>query len=79
MSPGPVKLAGAFGCEQGVALGQLKIYLPDYIESKARKEAKAKGKSVNRWIADQVVHSLKDTWPKAVVGCGGGVPRFSNS
>ena len=52
------------------------IYLPDEIESKARRAAKAKGKSVSRWIAEQVVQSLEDTWPKAVLDAAGAVPDF---
>jgi hypothetical protein len=57
-------------------MAQLTIYLPDDIESKARKAAKAKGKSVSRWIADQVLHSLEDTWPKAVLDAAGAFPDF---
>jgi hypothetical protein len=54
----------------------LRIYLPDDIESKARKAARTKGKSVSRWITDQVVHSLDDTWPKAVLDAAGAFPDF---
>ena len=57
-------------------MAQLTIYLPDDLESKARKAAKAKGKSVSRWIADQVVRSLEDTWPKAVLDAAGAFPDF---
>jgi hypothetical protein len=57
-------------------MAQLTIYLPDDIESKARKAAKGKGKSVSRWIADQVVHSLEDTWPQAVLDAAGAFPDF---
>ncbi|MGA2196324.1 MAG: CopG family transcriptional regulator [Bryobacteraceae bacterium] len=57
-------------------MAQLTIYLPDAIESKARKAAKAKGKSVSKWIADEVVHSLDDVWPKAVLDAAGAFPDF---
>lgn len=57
-------------------MAQLTIYLPDDVESKARKAAKAKGKSVSRWIADQVTHSLENTWPKAVLDAAGAFPDF---
>jgi hypothetical protein len=57
-------------------MAQLTIYLPDEIESRARKAAKAKGESVSRWVADQVVHSLADTWPKAVLDAAGAFPEF---
>ena len=57
-------------------MAQLTIYLPDDVETKARKAAKAKGKSVSRWIADQVVHSLADTWPKGVLDAAGAIRDF---
>ena len=57
-------------------MAQLTIYLPDAVESKARKAAKAKGKSVSRWIADEVLHSLDDAWPKAVLDAAGALPGF---
>lgn len=57
-------------------MAQITIYLPDDLESKARKAAKTKGKSVSRWIADQVVHSLADTWPKGVLDAAGALPEF---
>jgi hypothetical protein len=57
-------------------MAQLTIYLPDDVENKARKVAKAKGKSVSRWIADQVVHSLEDTWPKGVLDAAGAFRDF---
>jgi hypothetical protein len=59
-------------------MAQLTIYLPDEVERKARKAAKAKGKSVSRWIADQVVQSVGDTWPKAVLDAAGAFPDFPN-
>ena len=57
-------------------MAQLTIYLPDAVESKARKAAKAKGKSVSRWIVDDVLHSLDDAWPKAVLDAAGAFPGF---
>ena len=57
-------------------MAQLTIYLPDDIESRARRAAKAKGKSVSRWIADQVVDSLENTWPKGVLDAAGAFPDF---
>jgi hypothetical protein len=57
-------------------MAQLTIYLPDAVESKARKAAKAKGKSVSRWIADEVVRCLDDDWPKAVLDAAGVLPGF---
>ena len=57
-------------------MAQITIYLPDDIESQARKAAKAKKLSVSRWIADQVVTSLSCTWPKAVLDAAGSIPDF---
>jgi hypothetical protein len=57
-------------------MAQLTIYLPDDIENKAREIAQAKGKSVSRWVADQVVRSLEDTWSKGVLDAAGALPDF---
>jgi hypothetical protein len=57
-------------------MAQITIYLPDDVESKARKAAKAKRTSVSRWIAEEVVHRLADTWPKGVLDAAGALPDF---
>ena len=57
-------------------MAQVTIYLPDTVESKARKAAKAKGKSVSKWIADEVLHSLDDAWASGVVDAAGALPDF---
>jgi hypothetical protein len=57
-------------------MARITIYLPDDIETKARNAARAKGKSVSRWITDQVVHTLKDTWPDGVLDAAGALPDF---
>ena len=57
-------------------MAQLTIYLPDDVENKARRAAKAKGKSVSRWIAEEVVHSLEDAWPKGVLDAVGAFRDF---
>lgn len=57
-------------------MAQITIYLPDDVESRARKAAKAKGKSVSRWIADQVVRSAEETWPKGVLEAAGALGDF---
>ena len=57
-------------------MAQITIYLPDEVESKARKTAKAKGTSVSRWIAEQVVHSIEDIWPKGVLEAAGALHDF---
>lgn len=57
-------------------MAQITIYLPDAIEKKARKAAKAHKKSVSRWIADRVREDLADTWPKEVLDAAGSCPDF---
>jgi hypothetical protein len=57
-------------------MAQITIYLPDPIENKARKAAKAKGTSVSRWIAEQVVDSVERVWPKGVLDAAGALPEF---
>ena len=57
-------------------MAQLTIYLPDDVENKARRAAKAKGKSVSRWIAEEVVHRLEDAWPKGVLDAAGAFRDF---
>ena len=57
-------------------MAQVTIYLPDDIESKARRAAKAKGTSVSRWIAERVLESLEGVWPKTVLEAAGALPDF---
>jgi hypothetical protein len=57
-------------------MAQITIYLPDDVEGRARKAAKVEGKSVSRWIAEQVVRRLGDTWPRGVLDAAGAVPDF---
>jgi hypothetical protein len=57
-------------------MSQITIYLPDDIENKARKAAKVKGTSVSRWIAERVVETLEDSWPKGVLDAAGAIPAF---
>jgi hypothetical protein len=57
-------------------MSQITIYLPDAVEHKARKAAKANGQSVSRWIADQVLHHLSEVWPKGVLDAAGALPDF---
>jgi len=57
-------------------MAQITIYLPDAAEKRARKVAKADGKSVSRWIAEQVLHHIEDAWPKSVLDAAGAIPDF---
>jgi len=60
-------------------MSQITIYLPDEIEDKARKAAKAHGKSVSRWLAEQVALKLEDEWPQSVLDAAGAIPDFPES
>ena len=57
-------------------MAQLTIYLPDEIEHKARRAAKAGRTSVSRWVAEQVSRNLEDAWPQAVLDAAGAAPDF---
>jgi hypothetical protein len=57
-------------------MAQITIYLPDDVERKARKAAKADGKSVSRWLATEVVRRLDDALPQDVIDAAGAVPDF---
>ncbi len=57
-------------------MGQVTIYLPDEIENEAREAARAKGQSVTRWVADQVMRNFRNTWPDSVLRAAGAVPDF---
>ncbi|HEV8041270.1 MAG TPA: hypothetical protein VGP62_20515 [Bryobacteraceae bacterium] len=59
-------------------MAQITIYLPDDLENKARKAAKMQGTSVSRWIAERVVDTLEDAWPKSVLDAAGALPDFSD-
>jgi hypothetical protein len=60
-------------------MAQLTIYLPDEIEHKARRAAKAGRKSVSRWVAEQVSRNLDDAWPQAVLDAAGAAPTSPTS
>jgi len=57
-------------------MAQITIYLPDDVESKARKAAKAQKKSVSRWIADQIKHNVTKSLPQAWIDAAGAFPDF---
>jgi hypothetical protein len=57
-------------------MAQLTIYLPDALEAKARKAAKARRESVSRWVAAQVQRSLSDSWSQRVLDAAGAFPDF---
>jgi hypothetical protein len=59
-------------------MARLTIYLPDSVETKVREAAYAKGQSVSQWIAGEVIQSLDDAWPKAVLDAAGALPNLPN-
>jgi hypothetical protein len=57
-------------------MARISIHLPDAIERKVRKAAKANGQSRSRWIAGQIAERLDDTWPAGVLNAAGSFPEF---
>jgi hypothetical protein len=57
-------------------MAQLTIYLPDDVENKARRAAKANRTTVSRWVAEQISRSLRDSWPPEVLQAAGAFPDF---
>lgn len=57
-------------------MAQITIYLPNEVEKKARKAAKAAGKSVSRWIADEVRRSTASGWSEGFLKAAGAFPDF---
>ncbi len=57
-------------------MSQVTIYLPDELEKKARKAARAAGSSFSAWIAEQLAADLDDSWPQSVLDAAGSIPDF---
>jgi hypothetical protein len=57
-------------------MAQITIYLPDTIEKKARRAAKARHQPLSRWIADQLSQQFDNTWPQEVLDAAGAFPDF---
>jgi len=57
-------------------MAQVTIYLPDEVEARARKVAKARGTSVGRWIAEQVAEKVEHNWPPEVLAAIGSFSDF---
>jgi hypothetical protein len=57
-------------------MAAIEIRLSEAVEAKARAVAKASGKTVSRWIADQIVKAVDDSWPAGVLGAAGAMPDF---
>jgi hypothetical protein len=57
-------------------MAQITLYLPDDVENKARKAARAQKKSVSRWIADQIKHNVEKSLPQSWIAAAGAFPDF---
>lgn len=57
-------------------MARITIYLPDEIERKARSAAKQKHLSVSRWVAEEIRHKLRDSWPPEFLAAAGSCPDF---
>ena len=57
-------------------MAQITLYLPDEVENKARKAARAQKTSVSRWIADQIKHNLEKSLPQSWIDAAGASPDF---
>jgi hypothetical protein len=57
-------------------MAQITIYLSEQLEARARRAAKARGTSVNLWIAEQVARTVEAAWPPEVMDAAGAFPDF---
>jgi hypothetical protein len=57
-------------------MANITIYLPDLIEKKARKAAKARHQPLSRWIADRVRSSVESGWSPDFLDAAGSLPDF---
>ena len=57
-------------------MANITVYLPRDIELKARKAARARKLTVNRWIAEEVSKAVKHKWPPEFLAAAGSCPDF---
>lgn len=57
-------------------MANITVYLPKDIASKARKAARARKLTVNRWIAEEVSKIVKHGWPPEFLAAAGSCPDF---
>jgi hypothetical protein len=57
-------------------MSRITIYLPNDVETLARKAARSKRMSISRWIAEHVVSDAVGAWPKSVLNAAGAIPDF---
>ena len=60
-------------------MANITIYLPDEMEKKVRKAAKAQHQPVSRWIAEQLLRSMESGWPQGFLSAAGSMPDFPDA
>jgi len=60
-------------------MANITIYLPDAIEKKVRKAAKANKQPVSRWIVDRLTKDVESGWSKAFLDMAGSDPDFPDA
>lgn len=48
-------------------MAQIAVHLPDAVEKKARKAAEAQGKTLSKWVAQEVERTLNERPPQALL------------
>lgn len=59
-------------------MANITVYLPKDVEAKARKAARARKLTVNRWIAEEVSKAVNHEWPPEFLAAAGSCPDFPN-
>ena len=60
-------------------MANITIYLPDSVEKKVRKAAKAHRQPVSRWIAEQLLRSIDNGWSQGFLQAAGSIPDFPDA
>lgn len=60
-------------------MANVTVYLPDAVEKKVRKAARANHQPVSRWIAEQLLHSIESGWSREFLDAAGSIPGFPDA
>jgi len=60
-------------------MANITVYLPDAIEKKVRKAAKAHRQPLSRWIAEQLLRSVEGGWSQGFLHAAGSIPDFPDA
>jgi len=60
-------------------VAHLTIYLPDEVERRVRKAAKAAKVSVSKWVAERVTETVETSWPPEFLDLAGAFPDFPDA